>query len=383
MRSAPATANASLTAEELRRRRRSLAAEAQEPAEDENPTRHGEGVDAERPPRPLGVASGTPWEPRNPTRSFIGHTLTYEFLEKLEAAPWLQDIAVSVLALISPLVTRSEGPPPPDVAPEPGSWTFAALGDYGAGTTHLNRVAANLARSGAKLVITAGDNTYPTGRWQDYEKNWEPAMGAIARSRNFMPALGNHDMYKDDLRPYFGYFPHLKGQAYYTFTEKNAQFYALDGDQDIRPGSAQYRWLEQTLRDSKSPWKVIYLHYPLFGSTDKGNEISDAVQPLAEKYGVQLVVAGHEHNYLRSFPIGGVTHLLTGGGGQRVYPFMSKKSKHLARRAAEYHHLEIAVGQTRLVVRAINENGTRIDTVEIPVDAVTRAKQGVATLVQR
>ena len=187
-------------------------------------------------------------------------------------------------------------------------------------------------------------------------------------------------MYKDDLRPYFGHFPQLKGNAYYTFSEKNAQFYALDGDQDIRPGSAQYRWLEQELKSSKQPWKVLYLHYPLYGSSADGNEIADAVQPLAEKYGVQLVVAGHEHNYLRSKPIGGVVHLLTGGGGQRVYPFLSKQPDHLALRRAAYHHLEMSVGASRMVVRAIDEDGRRIDTVEIPVDAVTQAKRGVRGL---
>ena len=364
---------------ELRRRRTRIVRGGGE-GEDENPERHRAGVDKERPPRPLGVASGSSWEPRNPTRSFIGHSLTYRFLEALEAAPWLQDIAVGAFGVLSPLFRGTDVPTPADVPDEPGSWKLAAIGDYGAGTKHLGKVAANLARSGAKLVITAGDNVYPTGRWQDYQKNWEPAMGTIARTRNFMPALGNHDMYKDDLRPYFGHFPHLKGNAYYTFTEKNAQFYALDGDQDIRKGSAQYRWLEQELKGSKQPWKVLYLHYPLFGSSSKGNEIADAVQPLAEKYGVQLVVAGHEHNYLRSKPIGGVTHLLTGGGGQRVYPFLDKLPDHLAFRRAAYHHLELAVGASKLVVRAIDEDGRRIDTVEIPVDAVKQAKRGVRAL---
>lgn len=344
----------------------------------ENPDRHRAGVDRERPPRPLGIASGAAWEPRDPTRSFAAHSLTYRLLEALEIAPWLQDVASAALRVVSPLVARDVNDVPPDVRDEPGSWKLAAIGDYGAGTTHLAKVAANLARSGAQLVITTGDNVYPTGRWQDYEKNWEPSMGPVARTRNFMPALGNHDMYKDDLRPYFGHFPHLKGNAYYTFTERNAQFYALDGDQDIRPGSAQYRWLEQELEASDRPWKVLYLHYPLFGSSAKGNEIADAVQPLAERYGVQLVVAGHEHNYLRSKPIGGVTHLLTGGGGQRVYPFMSKRPDHLALRKAEYHHLEFAVGQLKMVVRAIDEDGRRIDTVEIPVDAVAQARRGAA-----
>lgn len=382
---APSATTAAFGDEAARRRRRQLLLDAAEQrlAKDENPQRHAPGIDRERPPRPLGVATGSAWEPRNPTRSFAGHTITYRFLEALEIAPWVQDIAVAAFRVLSPLLTADDGPPPPDVADPAGSWRFAAIGDYGAGTKHLDKVARNLAASGARLVITAGDNVYPSGRWQDYQRNWEPAMGKIARSRNFMPALGNHDMYKDDLRPYFGHFPHLKGLAYYTFTDRNAQFYALDGDQDIRPGSAQYRWLEQSLRESRQPWKVVYLHYPLYGSSAKGNEIADSVQPLLEKYGVQLVVAGHEHNYLRSKPIGGVTHLLSGGGGQRVYPFLGRKPDHLARREAAYHHLEIAVGAAQMVVRAIDEDGRRIDTVTIPVDAVEQARRGAAAARRR
>lgn len=336
--------------------------------------------DRENTPRPIGLSPGSTWEPRNPTRSFAATAITYRFLEALEAAPWLQDLAVAAFKVVSPLITRERDTPPPDIADEPGSWKFAAIGDYGAGTKHLAKVAANIARSGAKLVVTTGDNVYPTGRWQDYEKNWEPYMGPVARTRNFMPSLGNHDMYKDDLRPYFAHFPHLKGNAYYTFTERNAQFYALDGDQDLRAGSAQYRWLEKQLAKSKKPWKVLYLHYPLFGSSDKGNEISDAVQPLAEKYGVQLVLAGHEHNYLRSKPINGVTHVLTGGGGQRVYPFMSKKASHVALRAAKYHHVELSVGTNKMVVRAIDEEGRRIDSAEIPLHAAAQAQRSVSLL---
>jgi predicted phosphodiesterase len=286
----------------------------------------------------------------------------------LEDAPWLQDIAVAAGKILAPFYTRNDPPSGSDSADEPGSWKFAALGDYGAGTPQLGRVAANIARSGAQLVVTAGDNVYPTGRWIDYQRNWEPSMGALARSRAFMPALGNHDMYRDDLRPYFGHFPHLKGLAYYTYTERNAQFYALDGDQDLRVGSAQYRWLERSLRTSRSPWKIVYLHYPLYGSSLKAfDEIRTAVQPLLERYGVQVVIAGHEHNYLRSKPINGVLHLLTGGGGQRVYPFGAAMPSHLAFRAAKYHHLEASVGTNRMVIRAIDENGKRIDTVVVPV----------------
>src|SRR4051812_36473169 len=98
-------------AEEQRRRRHYLFGIewGEEAGEDENHDRHEAGVDKEHPPRPLGLASGTSWEPRNPTRSFAGQSITFRFLEALENAPWLQDIAVAAFRLAEPFTTPSEG----------------------------------------------------------------------------------------------------------------------------------------------------------------------------------------------------------------------------------------------------------------------------------
>lgn len=352
----------------------------------ENPSRHAPGVIKERPPRPLGVAQGMPWEPRENVRNAAFQDITIEFLEFLDRAPKLQTIAARTIGLFTSRATRNDTPLPADIADEPGAWHFGALGDYGAGTVHQSRVAANMLRFRPELIITAGDNVYPTGRWQDYAKNWDPPqfMGLLARSTAFMPALGNHDMYRDDLRPYFGHFPHLEGRPYYSFTHKNATFFALDSDQDLRVGSAQYRWLEHELKTASTTWKVVYLHYPMYGRDPNAfTEIRTAVQPLLARYGVQLVVAGHEHNYQRSQAIDGVTHILTGGGGQQVFPFTKRQPVHIARRAAAFHHLEMSVGEQRMVVRAIDEHGNRIDTVEIPATPVTTAQTGARQLTTR
>ncbi len=325
-----------------------------------------------RPPRPLGVATGTAWEPRDPERVVAKQSFDVWGVEFLEKYPLIQPLVAAALRVAA--AHRKGGPadaptPPPDVANEAGSWMFAAVGDYGTGSAQQARVAANILRARPQLVVTVGDNVYPTGRWEDYARNWDPPhlYGTLAREIPFMPTVGNHDMYHDDMRPYFGHFPHLNGQPYYTYAMKNAQFFALDSDQDLRVGSAQYRWLEAQLAGTRQRWKIVYLHYPLYGRDPRAfDEIRRALQPLFVRYGVQLVLAGHEHNYQRSHAIQGVTHILTGGGGQQVWPFMSSAGPHTARRAAAYHHVEVSVGPSRMVVRAIDENGRRIDTAVIP-----------------
>lgn len=339
----------------------------------ENKNRNKPTSDREHPPRPLGVQSGVAWEPRTATRSYFAANITARFLEALDPYPQLQNAASAAIRVFTNLrgTTKGDAPIPADVADPAGAWKFDAIGDYGSGTVHQSRVAANMLASKPELVLTVGDNVYPTGRWGDYVEHWDPPefMGTLARSVPFMPALGNHDMYRDDLRPYFGHFQHLEGRPYYTYVNKNAQFYSLDSDQDMRVGSAQYRWLEKELATSASKWKVVYLHYPLYGrDINAYTELREALQPLLARYGVQLLIAGHEHNYQRSVPIQGVTHILTGGGGQQVYPFTQPQSKSpwTARRADAFHHLEVSVGDDTMVVRAVDEFGKRIDSVAIP-----------------
>lgn len=340
------------------------------------------GFNRERTPRPLGVVSGMPWQPRVPHRNHATASISRKFVEWIAHKPVLQQAGAAVSFLWHAIAVRDSYPPPPNLAPEAGSWKFAAIGDYGTGSPQQARVAANLLAGRPELVVTTGDNVYPSGRWQDYARNFDPPhlMGTIVQRARFMPAIGNHDVYADDLRPYFGHFPHLKGRPYYAYTHRNAHFMALDSNQDLRPGSAQYRWLEQQLKRSGSKWRVVYLHYPMYASKGGYEEIRKSLQPLLAHYGVQLVLSGHEHDYQRTQAIDGVTHIITGGGGQQVWGFGKKAPGFIANRKAAYHHVEVSVGRQHMVVRTIDEHRRVIDVVRIPATAAQQARAGVAQL---
>jgi predicted phosphodiesterase len=62
-------------------------------------------------------------------------------------------------------------------------------------------------------------------------------------------------------------------------------------------------WLEKTLAENTNRWTIFFTHYPIYScSQGRNNErYRKAIQPMLEKYNVDLVLAGHDHTYCRGF----------------------------------------------------------------------------------
>ena len=57
----------------------------------------------------------------------------------------------------------------------------------------------------------------------------------------------------------------------------------------------------QDLAARTLPWKIVYLHQPPYSSGDHGSDtaLRSKLAPVFEHHGVQLVLAGHDHDYER------------------------------------------------------------------------------------
>lgn len=79
--------------------------------------------------------------------------------------------------------------------------------------------------------------------------------------------------------------------------------------------SKQKTWLEEVLRNNPNRWTIVTQHHPVY-STSLGRDNSkmrEALQPLYEKYGVDLVLQGHDHAYGRGHNLQfGATHYEAG-----------------------------------------------------------------------
>ena len=168
--------------------------------------------------------------------------------------------------------------------------------------------------------------------WWDFWEN----NSRSARKRPWMPAAGNHENELGNgpigYQAYQTYFslPDAGGHSdttrglWYAFTVGSMRVVSLANDdivyQDggntyVRGYSegAQKAWLENELasaRDNRDiDWLVVCMHQVAISTVDKFNGADLGIRqewgPLFDKYGVDLVVCGHEHHYERSHPLRG------------------------------------------------------------------------------
>jgi hypothetical protein len=255
------------------------------------------------------------------------------------------------------------------------SFRFGVIGDYGSGRRPAYRNAERLRREAVEFVVSTGDNVYPGGLEDEYDRGLFQPFGRLMRRVALWPTLGNHDygdegeMRRRTAGAYFRNFvlPARPGhERFYSFRYANAEFLAIDDEvTSFAPGSRQYRWIDATLRRSRACWKIPFFHHPVHpeyvdpepGDVSRQRDLQRWLVPLFKRHGVRLVLSGHEHNYVRTKSLGGIAFVLTGGGGAELDPLPTAPNPLTAARGRFYHHLLVSVARRRIRVSAIDTSG--------------------------
>jgi len=127
---------------------------------------------------------------------------------------------------------------------------------------------------------------------------------------------------------------------YYSFNIGPVNFIGLNTERDR---TVQTSWLEAELQkaeqDNDTLWKCVYMHQPIFNSRSNRDDLTDLISdwcPLFEQYNVDLIFAGHNHYYERSYPMDHLKafddsssyvfenpsnpmYIITGGAGAPLY----------------------------------------------------------------
>jgi calcineurin-like phosphoesterase family protein len=195
---------------------------------------------------------------------------------------------------------------------------------------------ASLLDSIPGTVFALGDNAYPSGSAEDYLRCYEPTWGRFrGRTR---PVAGNHDYDTPSGQGYYDYFSGNAGPpgiGYYSFELGNWHAVALNSNIAVGASSAQAAWLRADLASHSSQCTIAYWHFPLFSSSEHGNnpQMRDFWRILYDA-GADVVMAGHDHVYERFAPQDpdglpdpqrGIREFVVGTGGAPPYAFVDVK----------------------------------------------------------
>lgn len=244
---------------------------------------------------------------------------------------------------------------------------FIAFGDSGGDRRVL--LVPEMARSRFDLILHVGDIAYWDGSLGNFEVEFFDTYARLLAHAAIFPASGNHEYVTPDAVVYRQVFalPENGGpdgvERWFSYDWSSVHFIALDTE---RVGSAQASWLEADLSHNALPWTIVYFHRPPYSSGVHGGSraVREAFNPLFERHGVQLVLSGHDHDYERTHPVGGVTYVVTGGGGYSLRRV--GRSDVTAFSASAFHFLRGEVRRDELYLEAVDPSGATIDSTIIP-----------------
>ncbi|KZN32712.1 hypothetical protein N474_24330 [Pseudoalteromonas luteoviolacea CPMOR-2] len=206
------------------------------------------------------------------------------------------------------------------------------LGDPGRAGTDPDTNAQKIVRDGylkfaanqaPDFWMMLGDNAYDDGTIIEYDNAVFNQYPNLLKQSPLWPIMGNHDNRSADVNTQTGGFYDLftlptNGQAggvpssheaYYSFDYGNVHVVVLNSSdkEHYKESSAMLEWLKQDLAANSSEWLIATFHHPVYGKSGHDSDeaenmiyMRERFLPILEQYGVDLVMAGHNHFYTRS-----------------------------------------------------------------------------------
>ena len=265
--------------------------------------------------------------------------------------------------------TPAAGPALPLTLPnKKESVRFLVVGDTGTGSRQQYELARLMVGYHQAFpfdfALMMGDNLYSGESAADYKRKFEDAYKPlIDQGVKFYATLGNHDEANERFYEHFN----MNGEEYYNFKKGPVSFYSLNSNYMDRKHLA---WLEGKLKGDTSEWKVAFFHHPPYSSGGKHGSstgLREVVEPLFLRYGVNIVLAGHEHFYERVKPQKGIYYFISGAGG-KLREGDVKESSPLTAKAfdTDLSFMLFEVVKDEMHFQVISRQGETVDSGVIP-----------------
>jgi hypothetical protein len=264
---------------------------------------------------------------------------------------------------------------------------IVAAGDWGC-SDNTEKTVHNVVNSNPKILLALGDFSY-----DKTSTCWFGVMKPLDSITKIN--IGNHDDDSDILlNSYLTHFGLSK--QYYSFDINNVHVLTLSTEEKFKPNSDQYQFVVNDLQNAANnpdiKWIVANMHVPFYSSPNECKaagcegdaDYRDAFHPLFDKYGVDLVLQGHVHNYQRSLPLkfnqqdsanpivtsalktdynnpGGAIFAIVGTGGESQHALSGKAPFMAFQQDSKFGILNMHFSDDKIDAKFVSNDGTTLD----------------------
>lgn len=235
------------------------------------------------------------------------------------------------------------------------NFIIGAAGDWGSSRNdNWKKTVQGMADNEVQLALGLGDYSY--GSVSEFKPVVDGLKGLGIQMKG---ARGDHD--SDSYATLFG-----QPSMQYGFDAGPARIILIDSYKSPTSNAA---FLEKELVATSQPWKIVVVTTPLYTSpsTHPADEAQrQALQPLFDKYRVNLVMWGDNHNYERiKFPDKPTLFIQSGTGGRSHYSFDGKISASLYQNDKDFGFTKIIIDASSLSGQFISHGGSVLDNFKI------------------
>ncbi len=274
--------------------------------------------------------------------------------------------------------------------------SFLYLGDAQTGLERWGSLLGSAYRRhpGIDFLVIAGDLVDRGNERTNWDHFFLRAANVFDRVP-FMPCVGNHEYLDMGPRMYRAFFdlpkngpPGIDPELVYQFECGDAFFAMLDSTLAVTDASQarrQAEWLDEALRHTTATWKLVIFHHPVYPSHPRRDtpNLREYWVPVFDRHQVDLVLQGHDHAYLRTYPLRGHQRAANSGAGTTyVVAVSGDKFVDQAQRSyievgftgvSTYQTIEVKAQAPSLLYRAWTEAGAVVD--ELAIEKPMRTQQ--------
>jgi len=217
-------------------------------------------------------------------------------------------------------------------------FSFVAMGDSRSNPAIFQVISDQINAINPDLIISMGDLVENGGTFQQWGEYYFNVAGNVINHIPLISTLGDHEGDGDDGDLFRHYFLNDESvrEQWFSYDMGDAHFVSLDYRHP--QNEKMIEWFKKDMASCKTKWRFVYMHRPCYNLGGHRSAWGKGIWPeLFRKYKIDIVFAGHSHQYERFYPIRPsddseswpVTYITTGGAGAGLYevtqhPYLAK-----------------------------------------------------------